>query len=88
MNLPEGTQYLGDGAYVAITAWGDIELFTTDGITVTNRVVLDRQMFALLTRLVNRDAEAERDATASASVEESMMVGEILNAYAGDGDER
>ena len=41
--------YLGDGAYAAFDGV-DFEVYTSDGISVTNRVVLD---FAALQHLVN-----------------------------------
>lgn len=34
--------YLGDGAYVGTTPFGEVELWTTNGIKVTNRVVLEQ----------------------------------------------
>lgn len=36
-----GAHYLGDGAYVYLDEGGSIVLLTSDGISVTNQVVLD-----------------------------------------------
>lgn len=35
--------YLGDGAYVKLTEFGDVVLYTTDGINQTNVVYLEPQ---------------------------------------------
>jgi hypothetical protein len=34
-------EHLGDGAYVRFTDFGEVELFTHNGIETLNRVVLD-----------------------------------------------
>jgi hypothetical protein len=52
MELPEGTEYLGDGAYVFIDDWGSIQIITSNGLSITNRVVLEREHFEALIHYV------------------------------------
>lgn len=40
MNLPKDTVYLGDGVYVN-ESYGQIHLFTSDGIRITNEISLE-----------------------------------------------
>ena len=42
--------YLGDAVYAAATDWGDIILTTEDGISVTNKIVLDPGVYEALYR--------------------------------------
>ena len=52
----EPTEYLGDGAYVRFTGYGFI-LFTTDGITESNHIHLERNELQALDRFRGRMAE-------------------------------
>ena len=45
-------RYLGDGAYVQSSAFGDIELTTENGISVQNRVVLGPTEIAELEQFI------------------------------------
>lgn len=36
--------YLGDGVYIFVDAFGDLNLVTSDGIQVTNRIVLEPEV--------------------------------------------
>lgn len=47
--------YLGDGAYAALNAMGDIVLTTEDGISTTNTIVLGPTEFALLEHYAKRN---------------------------------
>jgi hypothetical protein len=51
--------YLGDGAYVYMEAWGDVVLYTSNGITETNTVALGPAEMAAFKNWVER-AQAER----------------------------
>lgn len=44
--------YLGDGAYVEVDDFGDVVLTTENGITVTNRVVLEPEIYTRLVMVV------------------------------------
>ena len=33
--------YIGDGAYVYMTAWGDVMIYTSNGIEETNSICLE-----------------------------------------------
>ena len=54
--------YLGDGCYVSFDGYA-LELTTEDGISVTNRVVLEPEVYAALVRFVER-ARANADSEA------------------------
>jgi len=54
----ERKEYLGDGAYVGWQTWGDMVIFTTDGVTVTNEICLEPNCWDALLRCVNRRAKA------------------------------
>jgi len=41
-------QYLGDGVYIQISRYGDIILTTENGISVTNRIVLEPKVYDAL----------------------------------------
>jgi hypothetical protein len=36
--------YIGDGVYVEIEPWGDVVLTTENGISTTNRIVLEPEV--------------------------------------------
>lgn len=57
-DLPLGT-YLGDGCYVAHDGYA-LVLATTDGVTVTNRVVLEPEVYSALTKYVEQLPPARR----------------------------
>lgn len=41
--------YIGDGVYVELTQWGDLELTTDNGTSIpSNRIVIDPQALAEL----------------------------------------
>ena len=46
--------YLGDGAYVGRTDW-DIVVFTTNGISIQNKVHLDKYSREALDRFIKRE---------------------------------
>lgn len=46
-------EYLGDAVYVEFNGWG-IVLTTENGITTTNRIVLETEVYAALVRYVAR----------------------------------
>lgn len=53
-----GAVYLSDGAYVGRGSYtGEIIVFTTDGLRITNQVHLDPTAVGLLIRFVNRRRE-------------------------------
>ena len=47
MSAPRQKQYIGDGVYVEFDGY-DIVLTTEDGISVTNRIVLEFEVLASL----------------------------------------
>lgn len=50
--------YLGDGVYVGLGRWGHVHLWTTDGVEVTNNVVLGRhELESLMRWLESRKGE-------------------------------
>ena len=51
---PEAAAYLGDGAYAVRLAWG-VELYTTNGVAVTNRVVLEPPVLAAFLDWLRRE---------------------------------
>lgn len=51
--MPEHKAYLGDGVYVARSELG-LELTTENGISVTNRIVLEPEVYAALLRYVEQ----------------------------------
>lgn len=51
--------YLGDGVYVQTTPIG-LELTTEDGISVTNRIILEPEVLSALLRYVQQNVEAAR----------------------------
>jgi hypothetical protein len=51
--------YLGDGVYAQVTELG-LELTTEDGISVTNRIVLEPEVLDALSRYLERVKEAAR----------------------------
>lgn len=59
MNLP-AKDYLGDGVYVGIDPFGAIILTTEDGVSVSNRIVLEAEVFQALIRYAKRVAEVDR----------------------------
>ena len=42
--------YLGDGAYVYLDPFGDVVLYTSNGISETNRVVLESSVLSAFER--------------------------------------
>jgi hypothetical protein len=58
--VADAKTYLGDGVYVARSELG-LELTTEDGISVTNRIVLEPEVYAAFLLYVERlRAEARR----------------------------
>ena len=55
-NIAPQPEYLGDGVYAGRTAWGDIEVFTSDGIARRNRIVFEPETWAALMRFAGRRA--------------------------------
>ena len=55
MPEPLGKRYIGDGVYAAWTGHG-IELTTEDGHAVTNRIVLEAEVWFALVAFVTRGA--------------------------------
>lgn len=54
-------EYLGDGAYVFATDWGDVVLYMSNGREETNRVVLDTYTLKQFEEWLERvRAESER----------------------------
>jgi len=51
--------YLGDGAYVGMSQWGDVDLWTTDGIRVTNRIVLEGPVLHALVDWIRTNTSIE-----------------------------
>lgn len=50
--------YLGDGAYVGLSRWSEVHLWTTNGVEVTNNVVLGRyELESLMRWLESRKGE-------------------------------
>lgn len=49
--IPPGAVYLGDGVYTWLEN-GDFVLATSDGVSITNRIVLERDVFTALLRTV------------------------------------
>ena len=47
--------YLGDGAYVRISQLGEIVIYTTNGITVTNSVYLEPSAINELIKFLKRE---------------------------------
>jgi hypothetical protein len=57
--VSDAKAYLGDGVYVARSEMG-LELTTEDGISVTNRIVLEPEVVEALLRYVERLREEAR----------------------------
>jgi len=54
--MPAGAMaYLGDGAYVRISQLGEIVIYTTNGITVTNSVYLEPSAINELIKFLKRE---------------------------------
>jgi hypothetical protein len=51
---PEAPTYLGDGVYVVRTQW-DVELYTHNGVTATNRIYLDGVVLAAFLEYLRRE---------------------------------
>ena len=43
-------RYLGDGVYVEVDVSGDIKLYTSNGYTITNEIILDTQIATALVK--------------------------------------
>lgn len=54
--------YLGDGAYARVEDWGDVTLYTSDGLNTTNQVVLEPHLLENFLRWVDRIAKARKAA--------------------------
>lgn len=51
--MPEPKQaYLGDGAYVEVNQFGELVVYTSNGLTRQNEVVLERAPAQLLVRFI------------------------------------
>jgi hypothetical protein len=57
--VPEAKVYLGDAVYAAVTELG-LELTTEDGVSVTNRIVLEPEVLEALSRFLDRFKETRR----------------------------
>ncbi len=49
--------YIGDGAYVYMESWGDVVLYTSDGIRETARVCLEPEVLQAFKRWLERRDE-------------------------------
>ena len=45
--------YIGDGVYIKLDGYGCLVLTTEDGISQTNRIVLEPEVYAALLRFVD-----------------------------------
>ena len=52
-------QYAGDAVYVEMSGDGDVVLTTEDGVSITNRIVLDPDTWRNLHRVLGLTYEAE-----------------------------
>ena len=52
--MSEHKEYLGDGAYVDITDYGDVTLTTENGREVTNTIVLEPRVLAQFEDYIKR----------------------------------
>jgi hypothetical protein len=59
--VADAKAYLGDGVYVARSELG-LELTTEDGISVTNRIVLEPEVVEAFLRYIERLRQAARHA--------------------------
>lgn len=50
--MSEPKHYLGDAVYLQLMPWGDIVLTTSDGLTDTNRIVLEPGVYEAMQRIV------------------------------------
>ena len=46
--------YLGEAVYVYVVSWGDVVLYTSDGIQETNRIILEPVVLDAFFRWVER----------------------------------
>lgn len=47
--------YIGDGVYAEITEYDDLVLTTENGISTTNRIVLEPEVFGSLLKYLERE---------------------------------
>ncbi len=52
-----GSIYVGDGIYAKWISSSDFELMTSDGISITNRIVIDLYNFEHIKTFVNAGAK-------------------------------
>lgn len=61
--MPARKPYVGDGVYVEFDDYGAIHLTTENGLAVTNRIVLEPEVWARLVELVQNRRDAARIGT-------------------------
>lgn len=57
------TDYIGDGVYITIEGWGQIKLFTYDGVGVQDVIYLEPEVYRALVAYVaekTHGTEADR----------------------------
>lgn len=54
-------EYLGDGVYVSINPFNEVELTTENGISVTNRIVLEPEVLRNFWRFAQMREKEENE---------------------------
>ena len=54
MQLDESYKYIGDGVYMDVNRFGTAELVTFNGIEITNRIVLEREVYDTLKMMYDK----------------------------------
>jgi len=62
--------YIGDGVYVEMDQYGDLVLTTEDGISVTNRIILEPGVWRALVMYAEHAQRAGKEASTTSEVEE------------------
>lgn len=57
--MSELKEYIGDGAYVDFNGH-DIRIYTSDGVTETNEIFLERFVYEALKRFIDRVIDLKR----------------------------
>lgn len=58
-DLKAAKEYIGDGVYAGLSPYGDVDLWTTDGVSVTNRIVLEPSVLHALVDWIRRHTTIE-----------------------------
>lgn len=52
--MSSNKSYLGDSVYIDINEYGQIELTTEDGISISNNIILELEVLDLLNKWVDK----------------------------------